>query len=317
MRIAQILKLLLLTGFISGCWLTHIKDEAPGSLGNIELLQSFIGQKSESVVRELGLPNDLLSDGDKQFMVYSARSPDTEFLMLIWVPVMARRESSNTLHCLRFELNSDDVVKEYRLESRVMRTMVMFADIELNSSCREVFWSKQERENLKTETIFRATWQDIQQEGLAMKEAEEAAKVAQELAKLEQDASKGDADAQLALFKELSSQDINQALGWLCRSADLGSQEARSMLAKIYQYGGYSWFKKDGGYTWIDKGIVQQDYKLSYLWHALSGLYDQEDLQFFADRHLNSAELSEAKNMLREWRPGQCEKDLGLISHTE
>jgi hypothetical protein len=44
---------------------------------------------------------------------------------------------------------------------------------------------------------------------------------------------------------------------------------------------------------------------------------DGEMLQFFADRHLTAAELSEAKNLLREWRPGQCEKNLGLVSHTE
>ena len=131
MRITQILKLLLLTGFLSGCWLTHIKDEAPGSLGNIDLLQSFIGQKSELVVRELGLPNELLSDGSKQYMVYSAKSSGTDVIMLIWIPVWAINDREHTLHCLRFELDSDNVVKEYRLESRVMKTLVLVVDVEL------------------------------------------------------------------------------------------------------------------------------------------------------------------------------------------
>jgi len=302
MKLAQIPKtLLLLTGFISGCWLTHVKDEAPGSLGNIDLLQSFIGQKSESVIRELGMPNDLLSDGNNQFMIYSARSPDTEFLMIIWVPVMARRDPANTLHCLRFELDSDNVVKEYRLKSRVMQTFFLVTDIELTSNCQEVFWSSNERTELQKVTDFPSTWKEIE-------ETEEAEKITQERARLEQDASKGNADAQLTLFKEVFSQDTNQALGWLCKSADLGNQEARSIMAKTYEY---------GGYIWIRKGDIQQNYKLAYVWHALSGLYDEEDLQFFADRHLNSAELSEAKNLLRVWRPGQCEKDLGLVSYTE
>jgi TPR repeat protein len=93
-------------------------------------------------------------------------------------------------------------------------------------------------------------------------------------------------------------------------SADLGNQEARSILATIYEY---------GGYIWIKKGVVHQNYKLAYVWYALSmgELYDPKDLQFFADRHLTAAELSDANNLLREWRPGQCEKDLGLVSHTE
>jgi hypothetical protein len=75
----------------------------------------------------------------------------------------------------------------------------------------------------------------------------------------------------------------------------------------------YEW----GGFIWIRKGDIQQNYKLAYVWYALPGIYDEEDLQFFADRHLNSEELSEAKSLLREWQPGQCEKDLGLVSYTE
>jgi hypothetical protein len=117
-----------------------------------------------------------------------------------------------------------------------------------------------------------------------------------------------DADFQLAQFKEKYSEDPNRALGWLCKSADLGNQEARSIIAKTYEY---------GGYVWIRKGDIQQNNKLAYVWHKLSGLYDEEDLQFFADRHLTAAELSDANNLLREWRPGQCEKDLGLVSYTE
>ncbi len=44
---------------------------------------------------------------------------------------------------------------------------------------------------------------------------------------------------------------------------------------------------------------------------------DGEMLHFFADRHLNPEELSEAKSLLREWAPGQCKRDLGLVSYTE
>jgi len=311
MRITQILKLLLLTGLLTGCWTLHIKDETPETLGNIDLLQSFIGQKSESVVRELGLPDELLSDGDKQFMVYSARSSDTGFLVFIWLPVWAMRDSDNVLHCLRIELDSDNLVKEYLVKSKVLNR-IFLGDVHFYSNCQEVFWiwkgSWKEPIKLQKATDFPSTWKEIEKEKLTEKEVKEAEKIAQELAKLELEANKGNSDAQLKLFKEVLSQDTNRALGWLCKSADLGNQEARSIMAKIYQY---------GGYTWIKKGVVQQDYKLSYLWHALSGLYDQEDLQFFADRHLNSAELSEAKNLLREWTPGQCERDLGLVSYTE
>ena len=139
-------------------------------------------------------------------------------------------------------------------------------------------------------------------------EIEKAEKATPELVKLELEANKGNADAQLKLFKEIRAIYPKEALRWLCKSADLGNQEARFIMAKTYE---------NGGYTGIRKGDIQQSYKLAYVWHALSGLYDEEDLQFFADRHLTATELSEAKKLLREWRPGQCEKDLGLVSYTE
>jgi hypothetical protein len=137
---------------------------------------------------------------------------------------------------------------------------------------------------------------------------EKAEKATLELVKLELEANKGNSDAQLKLFNEMRTAYPEEALRWLCQSADLGNQEARFIMAKTYE---------NGGYTGIRKGDIQQSYKLAYVWHALSGLYDEEDLQFFADRHLTATELSEAKKLLREWRPGQCEKDLGLVSYTE
>ena len=150
--------------------------------------------------------------------------------------------------------------------------------------------------------------QEIEEERRRAENRKHAEKVAQELAKLELEATKGNTDAQLNLFKEIYSEDPNRALRWLCKSADLGNEEARSIMAKVYEY---------GGYIWIKKGDIQQNYKLAYVWYALPGIYDEEDLQFFADRHLTTAELSDANNLLREWQPGQCEKDLGLVSYTE
>jgi hypothetical protein len=325
MRIRQILELLLLTGFVSGCWNLGIKGEAPGSLGNIDLLQSFTGQESESVIREFGLPDELLSDGDKQFMVYSAKSADTNLIMVMWIPipVWAINDKENTIHCLRFELDSDNVVKEYRFKSKVMSTVV-YPGIELlsYSNCQEVFWiwegNWKEPIKLQKATDFPSTWKEIEKqrnlETYAEREKRERrlkqfeVERQQQLEKLFQQAKQGNADAQLALFKRIRYQNPKESLRWLCKSADLGNEEARFIMAKAYEY---------GGYIGIRKGGIQQNNKLAYVWHALSGLYDEEDLQFFADRHLTAAELSDANKLLREWQPGQCEKDLGLVSYTE
>jgi hypothetical protein len=324
MRITQILKLLLLTGFLSGCWSLHIKGETPATLGNIDLLQSFIGQGSESVIRELGLPDELLSDGDKQFMVYSARSSDTAFLMIIWVPVWAGNSEANTLHCLRFELDSDNVVKEYRLKSKVLRRLLL-GDQHFYSNCQEVFWIWKEPTKLQKATDFPSTWKEIEKQQnperyakwekreprkenreRRLKQAEEERQ--QQVEELFQQAKQGNADAQLALFKGIRAQNPKEALRWLCKSADQGNQDARHILGSIYEH---------DGHIWVDRYFARRDYQLAYMWYSLGGQMDGEMLHSFADRHLNSAELSEAKNMLREWTPGQCERDLGLVSLTE
>lgn len=322
MGIRKILKLLLLTGFLSGCWTIHIEDEAPGSLGNIDLLQSFVDQKSENVVRELGLPNELLLDGDKQFMVYSARSSDTAFLMIIWVPVWAGESPDNILHCLRVELDSDNLVKEYRVKSKVMSRLILASDMHFNedwyTTCSKVFWSQKELTKLQKATDFPSTWEDIEKqrnpERYAEKEKREKrlkqyeVERQQQLEKLFQQAKQGNADVQLALFKRIRYQNPKEALRWLCKSADQGNQDASHISGSIYS--------RDG-FDWIDRNFVRQDDQLAYMWYSLGGQMDGEMLHSFAGRHLNSVELSEAKSLLREWTPGRCERDLGLVSYTE
>jgi hypothetical protein len=140
------------------------------------------------------------------------------------------------------------------------------------------------------------------------KEIEKAEKATPELVKLELEANKGNSDAQLKLFKEMRAAYPEEALRWLCKSADQGNHNARHILGSIYEH---------DEHIWVDRYFVRQDYQLAYMWYSLGGQMDGEMLNSFADRHLNSEELSEAKNLLREWTPGQCERDLDLVSHTE
>jgi len=299
MRITQLLKLLLLTSFLSGCWVLTVKDEAPGPLGNTDLLDSFIGQESESVVRKLGLPDEFLSDGDKHFMVYSATSAGTNLLMVLYIPAWADTEWENVIHCLRFELDSDNFVRDYQVKSKQMQAGFVFytstQSIDLKSNCREVFWNKEEITNLRMATDFDPKWIEIS------KRWEEQEKI-----ELLEQAELGNTDAQLALFKNLSKEQPEAALIWLCKSADSGDQEARIILKQIYEY---------GGYPWIKEGIVERDFRLAYVWYALSGV-DLSSRQTYLN-YLTSEERLDAEKMLEDWRPGQCERDLGLVSVTE
>ena len=112
----------------------------------------------------------------------------------------------------------------------------------------------------------------------------------------------------MKLFKEKRAIYPKEALRWLCKSADQGNQYASHILGSIYSR---------GGFRWIDRNFARQDYQLAYMWYSLGDQMDGEMLHSFAGRHLNSEELSEAKSLLREWQPGQCERDLGLVSYIE
>jgi hypothetical protein len=176
-----------------------------------------------------------------------------------------------------------------------VRAMVVLAGEE---PMREDF-AQQKREKLEAER--EENWEKI-----GAKEKRKAEEKRKHLAILEQEANKGNTDAQLKLFKEIRRQDTNRALGWLCKSADLGNLEARVILAEIHF--------KVGGHIWINPRNVERNDKLAYVWYALSGKYDQELLQSFADIFLTSEQQLDAEKTLEDWQPGNCERELGLTS---
>ena len=275
MRIIQILNLLLLTALLSGCWTLGVsKGVAPGRLGNTDLLESLIGQKSEDVIRELGLPIEVIEDEDKRFMIYSGYSAGTDLLMIVWIPVGS--ESPDNLHCLRIELDSDNLVKGYRHKSKSLGYS-WYGELSVDRKCREVFWYQRELAKLQVTTSFPSEWFKII-------------------------ATQGNPYTQLALFKDLRGTQPRVALVWLCRSADSGSQEAKIILKTIYE---------NGGYPWIESGIVEPDFSLAYVWFVLSGANSLSIKAYLASR--TAEERLDAEKMLKEWQPGNCERGLGLV----
>ena len=278
MRAIQTLNLLLLTALLSGCWTLGVsKGVAPGRLGNTDLLESLIGQKSENVIRELGLPIEVIEDEDKRFMIYSGYSADTDVLMFVWIPIPVATGSSDNLHCLRIELDSDNLVTGYQHKSKSLDYFVTFAEFSVDRKCREVFWYQRELAKLQVTTSFPSEWFKII-------------------------ATQGNPYTQLALFKDLRGTQPKVALVWLCRSADSGSQEAKIILKTIYE---------NGGYPWIERGIVEPDFSLAYVWFVLSGANSYSSQAYLASR--TAEERLDAEKMLKEWQPGNCERELGLV----
>ena len=146
----------------------HIKGEAPEQLGHNDLLNSLVGQKSENVIRELGLPDQLLTDGSSHYMMYSAVSSGTQVGVVLVLPVYVGEVNDASLHCLRFKVDQNFYVNEYKTTS-TWSWHGHSPDID----CRKGFWTIEERRNLKIET-FSNEWREIELENLGHKEAKEA-----------------------------------------------------------------------------------------------------------------------------------------------
>lgn len=117
---------------------------------------------------------------------------------------------------------------------------------------------------------------------------------AQILSKAEQ----GDSYAQYRLYTILIESEPSIAYRWLCRSADNGHLQARYTLGQIFEYS-------------------KQNHIQAYVWYSLSDKFNEYGLQYFVDKNLTTEEYQKARLELLEWHPGQCKRDLGLVSYTE
>ncbi|MGI9319149.1 MAG: hypothetical protein ACR2QW_17620 [bacterium] len=102
-----------------------------------------------------------------------------------------------------------------------------------------------------------------------------------------------DPNAQYNTYSWLIESDPSIAYSWLCKSADNGHLMARYTLGQTFEYN-------------------KQDHVQAYVWYSLSGTFDEGELQSFVDKKLSTEEYSNAKKILEEWQPGQCEQELGL-----
>ena len=85
----------------------------------------------------------------------------------------------------------------------------------------------------------------------------------------------------------------------LCQSADKGNPDARYRLGLLFEFG-LEGFKKD--------------FSKAYLWYALAGESGKyrggKNALRMKKEHLSSESFLQAEDMVRRWKPGQCELDL-------
>jgi len=146
-------------------------------------------------------------------------------------------------------------------------------------------------------------------------------------------AAEGDAEVQLQLYWNDLSVDVG--LKWLCRAADQGHREARTQLGKLYQYGSQKFFQLGKLYQYGSQNIyfqrasiqIDSDYPKACMWFHLAGKaqiydkleekdnqsvllpYDSAEVERTA-KIMTAYELKKAKILIRDWEPGQCDRDL-------
>jgi len=109
-------------------------------------------------------------------------------------------------------------------------------------------------------------------------------------------AEKGDAASQFALYRIA---DAPERFVWLCRAADQGYAAAQLELGRLY---------------WKGLKGVKQDSRWAYAWYSLAAQGGYKDWEVWELPSLTSQmtprQLSQAQQMLAEWEPGQCEREL-------
>ena len=114
----------------------------------------------------------------------------------------------------------------------------------------------------------------------------------------EKSANEGDPEAQLQLY--YSEADSPEGLKWLCRSADQGHPHAQTEVASLYLKG---------------RREINRDVTRAYLWYSLAVRNGNEEYRWRlveVAESMTPEQTAKAAEMLRDWRPGQCERELIL-----
>jgi hypothetical protein len=136
---------------LSGCGVARDSCcfELDGRTYSSEDLADLKSRTSEVVVKIFGLPNDLLTDGDMQFMLYTNRS------YTYW----SSYGRGFTTSCLKVEIDQNNIVQD--IEVREWRKYKYHGDYQVKSPrdmCLSVFWSEVERGNLTQKTDYKESW---------------------------------------------------------------------------------------------------------------------------------------------------------------
>jgi hypothetical protein len=110
-----------------------------------DLAESLIGESQKSVIEKIGLPNQLLTDRDQKYMIYEHQSTANEKLMLFFILPAGYLESddNDTLHCLKIDLDANNLVVDYQFKSTAYFERYVFF------KCPREYWKEEEWQSIE------------------------------------------------------------------------------------------------------------------------------------------------------------------------
>ena len=122
-------------------------------------------------------------------------------------------------------------------------------------------------------------------------------------------AEQGDLTAAYALSEQLQveSQTKPEACKWLCIAANGGNGVAQGRVGHWHRT--VAW-KRSTDLEWL-RGVVgvRPDNRVAYMWYMLadsSGYSTASWKLVYVERALTPDEIAQAKQMFRDWKPGDC-----------
>jgi TPR repeat protein len=103
---------------------------------------------------------------------------------------------------------------------------------------------------------------------------------------------------------------------WLCKAADLGYENAQIEVAYWHRESNWEFLRPDR-IGWLRKANIRADDRIAYLWYTLAAKGDDKRLRIrdnLFSETLSEKEIAEAKDMVSNWKPGQCQSDLMKVT---
>jgi len=127
-------------------------------------------------------------------------------------------------------------------------------------------------------------------------------------------AEEGDAKAMYRVYRGMSDEHIEPvaAWGWLCKAADRGYENAQIEVAYWHRESNWGYARLDR-VEWLRKAKIRADDRIAYLWYTLAAKGDDKRLRIRDNQFsetLSEKEIVEAKDMVSNWEPGQCQSGL-------